>query len=39
VLRGGSWDGVVLNARVAYRYNHYPVYESDFIGFRCARGL
>ena len=40
VLRGGSWLRLITtNLRVAYRYDNYPDYRYDYIGFRCARAL
>lgn len=38
VLRGGAWDVLADDARVASRINNVPEYaEPDTIGFRCAR--
>ena len=34
VLRGGSFYFVENNLRAAYRIRYYPVFRSDFIGFR-----
>ncbi len=37
VLRGGSWDGLAVLCRVAYRDNFHPDYRSYFIGLRLSR--
>ena len=37
VVRGGSWDGVTLNCRVADRYRFITDDRSSLIGFRLAR--
>ena len=34
ILRGGSWGGLQGVARAVYRFNNYPGYRNDFIGFR-----
>ncbi|MBD2267894.1 formylglycine-generating enzyme family protein [Anabaena sp. FACHB-1391] len=34
LLRGGSWDGLPVNCRSAYRYGSYLVSNNDGIGFR-----
>ena len=40
VLRGGSWDNNAQAERVAGRQGGVtPDYETNYIGFRCARGL
>ena len=38
VLRGGSWDLIAPNLRVAFRFGLTPTDASLFYGFRCARG-
>ena len=37
VLRGGSWDLNNNLARAVYRFNSYPHYRSDYLGFRVVR--
>jgi len=38
VLRGGCWYSYYGgNLRSAYRYDYYPNYRGDFIGFRLVR--
>lgn len=38
VLRGGSWNGIVSNARVSYRSDYsYPVNRFNTDGFRLSR--
>jgi formylglycine-generating enzyme required for sulfatase activity len=37
VVRGGSWDDDLDGARCAYRFNDYPEYRLNLLGFRCAR--
>ena len=39
VLRGGSWENVAQNLRVAVRYRSTPSDTNDGIGFRCARAV
>jgi sulfatase modifying factor 1 len=39
VLRGGDWVFYAYYARCACRYNISPGSASDYIGFRCVRGL
>jgi formylglycine-generating enzyme required for sulfatase activity len=39
VLRGGSWSSGSSYLRGARRFSYNPVFESDLIGFRSARGL
>jgi len=34
IVRGGSWNGNLDDARVAYRGNHYPDVSSINFGFR-----
>ncbi|MBI1929456.1 SUMF1/EgtB/PvdO family nonheme iron enzyme [Candidatus Poribacteria bacterium] len=36
VLRGGSWNYIPYNLRVASRDRYYPVIRVNDIGFRCA---
>jgi formylglycine-generating enzyme required for sulfatase activity len=36
VIRGGSWGGVAMNLRVAYRDSHPPGGAGAHVGFRCA---
>jgi formylglycine-generating enzyme required for sulfatase activity len=36
-LRGGSWDDVTRNVRVALRFGCWPGLRFDDIGFRCAQ--
>jgi formylglycine-generating enzyme required for sulfatase activity len=39
-MRGGSWYGDAVFARVAYRFIYYlPDGGDSLIGFRCARRL
>jgi sulfatase modifying factor 1 len=35
-LRGGSFDGGVVNLRVTYRDSHLPENAVEHVGFRCA---
>jgi sulfatase modifying factor 1 len=37
VIRGGSFDGGVLNLRVRYRDSHPADGAQPHVGFRCAR--
>ncbi|MBF0424148.1 MAG: SUMF1/EgtB/PvdO family nonheme iron enzyme [Magnetococcales bacterium] len=37
VFRGGSWIGSARIVRAAYRSWDFPVFRSDYLGFRCAR--
>ncbi len=37
ILRGGSWNDYLRNARCACRDGSFPVYRFNYIGFRCAR--
>jgi formylglycine-generating enzyme required for sulfatase activity len=37
VLRGGSWDNVVFDCRVAFRGWFTPAFQYDGNGFRCAQ--
>ena len=37
VIRGGSYGGVPLNMRVAFRDSHVPGNAGDHVGFRCAQ--
>ena len=37
VVRGGSWDGTVRIARVAYRLRFDPSFSNDDLGFRLVR--
>lgn len=37
VGRGGSWNDLAFNCRVAYRYYQNPGYSDYMIGFRLAR--
>lgn len=40
VLRGGSWyDFYAHSLRAAYRYDSYPLFRLNFIGFRCSRAV
>jgi formylglycine-generating enzyme required for sulfatase activity len=39
VLRSGSWSGVPLNLRCAFRCGYDPRSRDTLIGLRCARGL
>ena len=39
VVRGGSWDGQIGNARAAYREYYAAVNRSNRLGFRIARML
>ncbi|MET0753022.1 MAG: formylglycine-generating enzyme family protein, partial [Pyrinomonadaceae bacterium] len=39
VIRGGSFGGVPLNMRVAFRDSHLPVNAGDHVGFRCAENV
>lgn len=39
VIRGGSWDYNLFNARSAYRFGHAPTYRLNYLGFRLARSL
>lgn len=32
-LRGGSWLNDGLNCRSAYRFNYFPDYRNDVVGF------
>jgi formylglycine-generating enzyme required for sulfatase activity len=34
VLRGGSWDNDLVNARAACRYHFHPAIRYNFLGFR-----
>ena len=36
VGRGGSWDDYPYNCRISYRYDDYPTYQRDYLGFRCV---
>ena len=36
VYRGGSWDGIAGNCRVADRHDGHPVIRSYYLGFRAA---
>ena len=36
VLRGGSWNYLAQNCRVAYRYNYSPDYRINYGGLRLA---
>ena len=36
VLRGGSWFGLLQDARAAARYWRAPDLHDNFIGFRCV---
>ena len=36
VLRGGSWNNLAINCRVAYRYYNAPSFRNDINGFRVA---
>lgn len=38
-IRGGSWGGVPVNLRVAYRDSHPPEGAGPHVGFRCARSI
>ena len=37
VVRGGSWDGVAIVARAAYRHVYAPAFRYFRCGFRPAR--
>jgi formylglycine-generating enzyme required for sulfatase activity len=37
VIRGGSYDGCVVNLRARYRDSHPAEGAEAFVGFRCAR--
>jgi len=37
VLRGGSWDDVLMYVRSVYRYRYIPTDWDDFVGLRCVR--
>ncbi len=37
VIRGGSFDGALVNLWVDYRDSHPPNGSREFVGFRCAR--
>ena len=39
VLRGGSWYFSANEARCANRNSDFPTSTSNYLGFRCARGL
>jgi formylglycine-generating enzyme required for sulfatase activity len=39
VLRGGSWNGVARYCRSAYRFNYWPDYRNDVVGFRLSRSV
>ena len=39
VLRGGAWNYDAYGARCAYRDYNAPSVASNYIGFRCVRGL
>ena len=39
VLRGGSWIGISLSARVAARSDQDPRFTSGTIGFRCVKSV
>jgi formylglycine-generating enzyme required for sulfatase activity len=39
LLRGGNWYGYPDLARCAARDYYYPLYPSDYYGFRCVRGF
>jgi len=39
VVRGGSWDVIVVDCRSACRYGVAPSYRRDSLGFRLARTL
>jgi formylglycine-generating enzyme required for sulfatase activity len=34
VVRGGSWDLNLVDARAAYRYSFHPGFRYDLLGFR-----
>lgn len=36
VLRGGSWNHIVLGVRTKFRDKYHPITSSDDFGFRCA---
>jgi formylglycine-generating enzyme required for sulfatase activity len=36
VLRGGSYDGGVVNLRTRWRDSHEVTNAKPFVGFRCA---
>jgi formylglycine-generating enzyme required for sulfatase activity len=38
-IRGGSFGGVPLNMRVAFRDSHLPENAGDHVGFRCAQNV
>ena len=38
-IRGGSWDGLALYLRSAFRYSGHPGEEYSFVGFRLVRTL
>jgi formylglycine-generating enzyme len=38
-IRGGSYGGVPLNMRVAFRDSHLPENAGDHVGFRCAQNV
>jgi formylglycine-generating enzyme required for sulfatase activity len=37
VMRGGSWSGGVLQARVVTRGRNLPTKSYDYVGFRCVK--
>ncbi len=37
VLRGGAWKFNQNKSRCACRFNAYPDYQENYIGFRCAK--
>lgn len=39
VIRGGSYGGVPVNLRVAFRDSHLPENAGDHVGFRCAQNV
>ena len=39
VLRGGSWGSLASLARCAFRDYNVPDFASNYVGFRCVRGL
>ena len=39
VIRGGSWSGLPVNLRVAWRDSHPPGGAGDHVGFRCVASL